>query len=57
MVASTQRRNNGRALAEDDMPMALNADDMQTKVRVKLCLKNNHEHCGEYTEAKSEYMG
>lgn len=58
MVASTQRRSNGRALVEnDDIPMALNGDDMQTKVRVKLCLKNNHEHCGEYTEAKSKFKG
>lgn len=51
-----QRRNNGRSLIDEDIPMALNGDDMQTKVRVKLCLKNNHEHCGDYTEAKSEYI-
>lgn len=55
MTSSTQSKVNGRVLVEDgDQPILLNGDGMQTKVRVKLCLKNNNEHCGEYMEAKSE---
>lgn len=52
---NTMRRNNvGRSLNdEEDMPMALE-DDLNPRVRVKLCLRVNHEHCGDYTEADSK---
>lgn len=37
---------------EDDF--ASLEDDLNPRVRVKLCLKVNHEHCGDYTEAESK---
>ncbi|XP_055680977.1 hemicentin-2-like isoform X1 [Lutzomyia longipalpis] len=51
-----RRSTSGRSLGggspnDDDLPLAL-SDELQPKVRVKLCLRKNHEHCGEYTEAK-----
>lgn len=37
-----------------DFPVALE-DELNPRVRVKLCLKVNHEHCGDYTEAESKF--
>jgi echinoid protein len=48
----TARRSSGRSLGsniEDDIN--INFDD-DPRIRVKFCLKANHEHCGEYTEAE-----
>uniref|UniRef100_A0A182JNS7 Echinoid n=1 Tax=Anopheles christyi TaxID=43041 RepID=A0A182JNS7_9DIPT len=46
------RRNNGRSLGNtlDDIPIPIE-DELNPRVRVKLCLKINHEYCGEYLEA------
>uniref|UniRef100_A0AAG5DSB7 Echinoid n=1 Tax=Anopheles atroparvus TaxID=41427 RepID=A0AAG5DSB7_ANOAO len=46
------RRNNGRSLGNtlDDIPLPIE-DELNPRVRVKLCLKINHEYCGEYLEA------
>lgn len=54
-----RRSTSGRSLGtqgDDDLSLAL-SDENQPKVRVKLCLRQNHEHCGEYTEAKSKLWG
>jgi echinoid protein len=40
---------------EEELSMALE-DELNPRVRVKLCLRGNHEHCGDYTEADSEYF-
>lgn len=52
----TARRSSARSLgiADDDFPPL--EDDLNPRVRVKLCLRANHEHCGEYTEAESKYI-
>lgn len=39
---------------DEDFAMPLE-DDSNPRVRVKLCLKANPEHCGEYSEAESKY--
>lgn len=39
---------------EEDFTMALE-DDSTPRVRVKLCLRGNPEHCGDYTVAESEF--
>ncbi|XP_041775008.1 hemicentin-1-like [Anopheles merus] len=46
------RRNNGRSLGNtlDEIPIPIE-DELNPRVRVKLCLKINHEYCGEYLEA------
>lgn len=49
----TARRSSSRALVDDDM---VNFDDeFGPRVRVKLCLRANHEHCGDYTDADSKF--
>lgn len=50
----TARRSSARSLSvpDDDFP-ALD-DELNPRVRVKLCLRVNHQHCGEYTEAESK---
>lgn len=52
----TARRSSARSLGvpDDDFP-PLN-DDLNPRVRVKLCLRVNHERCGEYTEAESKFL-
>lgn len=59
-LVTPRRSTSGRSLgagggmpSDDDLPLAL-SDELQPKVRVKLCLRQNHEHCGDYTEAKSK---
>jgi echinoid len=39
---------------EEDFTMALE-DESTPRVRVKLCLRGNPEHCGEYTVAESKF--
>jgi echinoid protein len=53
MIPAT-RRSSARSLGDDDLPLALE-EEIQPRVRVKLCLKVNKDHCGEYTEAESKY--
>ncbi|KAM7353535.1 hemicentin protein echinoid isoform 1-T2 [Cochliomyia hominivorax] len=52
---STAGRALGHSSSEDDddgmNSLALEGDNRPT-VRVKLCLRSNHEHCGEYTDAE-----
>lgn len=51
----TARRSSGRSLGrEDDEHFIGFEDDLNPKVRVKLCLRANYEHCGEYKNAESE---
>ncbi|XP_077286250.1 hemicentin protein echinoid isoform X2 [Arctopsyche grandis] len=47
-------RNGGRSLGDEinDNPGVPQVDELNPRVRVKLCLRVNHEHCGEYTEAE-----
>lgn len=52
----TARRSSGRSLSrEDDEHFIGFEDELNPKVRVKLCLRANYEHCGEYKNAESEY--
>ncbi|XP_049534631.1 hemicentin-1-like [Anopheles darlingi] len=47
------RRSNGRSLginSLEDIPLPIE-DELNPRVRVKLCLKINHEYCGDYLEA------
>lgn len=48
------RRSSARSLSVPDEDFPALEEDLNPRVRVKLCLKINHEHCGEYTEAESE---
>lgn len=52
-----RRRNNvARSLEdEEDFTMALEDEQMSPRVRVKLCLRGNPEHCGDYTVAESKF--
>lgn len=60
LMAQSNRmgRNSGRSLGDEinDNPGVPQVDELNPRVRVKLCLRVNHEHCGEYTEAESEYF-
>lgn len=52
----TARRSSARSLGttvDNDFPPL--EDELNPRVRVKLCLLANHEHCGEYTEAESKF--
>uniref|UniRef100_U5ELA9 Putative echinoid n=1 Tax=Corethrella appendiculata TaxID=1370023 RepID=U5ELA9_9DIPT len=50
----SDRRNNGRSLGNgpDDILTLPVEDELNPRVRVKLCLRMNHEHCGDYVEAE-----
>ncbi|ETN66063.1 echinoid [Anopheles darlingi] len=53
------RRSNGRSLginSLEDIPLPIE-DELNPRVRVKLCLKINHEYCGDYLEADRSNMG
>lgn len=52
----TVRRSSARSLSvqDDDFVAIKEEEDANPRVRVKLCLRVNHEHCGEYTEAESK---
>lgn len=55
LIAARSRSSVARSLGdEEDMTMALE-DELNPRVRVKLCLRLNHEHCGDYTEAESMF--
>jgi echinoid len=49
------RRSSARSLGDDELPPALD-DELNLRVRVKLCLKGNIEHCSEYKDAISEFI-
>lgn len=49
----TSRKDAGRSLVDE--PIGVN-DDYQPKVRVKLCLRTQQDHCGEYTKADRKYF-
>lgn len=51
----TARRSSSRSLAMPDDEFQPFEDDLNPRVRVKLCLKANHEHCGDYAEAESKF--
>lgn len=51
----TPRRSSARSLGIPDDEFA-STEDPNPRVRVKLCLRINHERCGEYTDAESEYF-
>jgi len=61
-IIGARRVGGGRALghtiSEDEDDNGLNSlaleDDNSPTVRVKLCLRTNPEHCGDYTDAESE---
>lgn len=52
----TPRRSSARSLGvpDDDFP-PLN-DDSTPRIRLKLCLRANHERCGEYADAESKCL-
>lgn len=55
---STAGRALGHSINEDEddgMNSLALEDDNSPTVRVKLCLRSNHEHCGEYTDAESKF--
>ena len=39
----------------EDMTLALAENEQIPAVRVKLCLKSNNDHCGEYANAERKY--
>lgn len=43
-------KNTGRSLVDDE-PIGV-TDEVNTRVRVKLCLRTHVEHCGSYVEAE-----
>lgn len=47
-------KNTGRSLVEDE-PIGV-ADEINTRVRVKLCLRTHVDHCGSYVEAESKFI-
>ncbi|CAD7079851.1 unnamed protein product [Hermetia illucens] len=59
-MKAPRRSSSARSLGnnEEDFPLAL-ADPSSPKLRTKLCLSVNNEHCGEYTEAeiRISYIG
>lgn len=55
-VVTARRSSVARSLEdEEDFTMALE-DDNNPRVRVKLCLRGNPEHCGDYTVAESKHF-
>lgn len=46
------RKDAGRSLVDE--PIGVN-DNFQTRVRVKLCLRTQKDHCGEYINAERKY--
>lgn len=53
----TARMSSARSLGHEDVIHYNNGflgDDLNPKVRVKLCLRTNTEHCGEYRDAESK---
>lgn len=48
------RRSSVRSMSIPDDEFASMEDDLNPRVRVKLCLNENHEMCGDYTEAEGE---
>lgn len=51
------RKSSARSLGipDDNFP-PLNEDELNPRIRVKLCLRVNIERCGDYVEAESEYF-
>lgn len=43
-------RSFGNARSLDDEPIGM--DEYSPRVRVKLCLRTHHDHCGEFVEAE-----
>lgn len=56
-LAMARRSGSARSLGgnPDDHFMS-HEDELNPRIRVKLCLQANHEHCGDYTEAESNYL-
>lgn len=57
---ATARRSTGRSLGvhspdHEDITSHLD-DELNPRVRVKLCLRTNTDHCGDYTDAQSKYF-
>lgn len=52
----TARRSSARSLGIPDDEFPPFEDELNPRVRVKLCLKANHEHCGDYAEAESKFL-
>ncbi|XP_049534974.1 hemicentin-1-like [Anopheles darlingi] len=49
---SERRPTSGRSMTtDDDFSMSLE-EEIPLKIRVKLCLKSSHEHCGAYRDAE-----
>lgn len=56
IITPRHQMNVARSLEEEeDFTMALE-DDTMPRVRVKLCLRGNPEHCGDYTVAESKEL-
>lgn len=55
-ILMPKRGSSARSMDDDeDFTMALE-DESMPRVRVKLCLRGNPEHCGEYIGADSKYL-
>jgi hypothetical protein len=54
-----QQTSVGRSLGDEDGPVerpAMATHQANPRVRVKLCLRAEHDHCGDYTDADSKYQ-
>lgn len=54
----SQQTSVGRSLGDDDGPVerpAMATHQANPRVRVKLCLRAEHDHCSDYTDADSKY--
>lgn len=51
-LSSRNYKGAGRSLVDE--PIGVN-DNFQTRVRVKLCLRTGHQHCGEPLDAECKY--
>lgn len=53
-MGSRNYKTMGRSLVDDE-PIGV-GEDFNTRVRVRLCLRTHHEHCGEYVEAERKLL-
>lgn len=54
-LITARRSSSGRSLGDEDLSLGFDDDELNPRVRVKFCLRANHEHCGDYSEAESKF--
>lgn len=55
LTVQQRPKSTGRTLSDEGVYMAVE-EDLGPRIRMKLCLRANHEHCGDYTNAESKYV-